>query len=336
MIDLIPRQLEALARSKGLSQEAMVAEIESALRISYQKFIGSAAEVKVRLVPGRPIQVSVRKQIVAVVQQGHSQVSHGEALALANTRPEAFKADLANGDFIEVPIRLETFGRVAAQAFKQVLANRLRELEYTTAQAGLRPGTVVQGKIVDFESAGRGSAETAIVTVNKIECELPYHEQVSGEGLTCGQELWVYVVSGRALSRTHPGLAHGLLMAMVPEFSGGKAAVMTLERIVREPGLRTKAVVKALNPGVVVHGLEAVATELGEFVELVALTGDIAFDAIEALKPAVVDRVATNSDGSGLTAYVREREMPKAIGLKGSNVRCASKLLGRKIELRAV
>lgn len=241
----------------------------------------------------------------------------------------------------------ENFGRVAASTARQVIFQRLRDLEdeAVLGEFADRTDDIVSGII----QQGR-DPRMVMVSLGDVEAVLPPHERVPGEDYSHGRRLRAYVVEARrgmkgpqiTLSRSHPNLVRRLFALEVPEVADGTVEITALAR---EAGHRTKMAVRSTVPGVNAKGacigpmgarVRAVMNELGgEKIDIVDHSEDPAQFVANALSPARVTSVTVIDEvGRAVRAVVPEGQFSLAIGKDGQNARLAAKLTGWKIDIR--
>ncbi len=241
----------------------------------------------------------------------------------------------------------EGFGRVAAATARQVIFQRIRELEdeAVLGEFSGRADELVSGVIQ------QGRDRTMVyVDLGTVEGELPPHEQVPGEDYSHGTRIRAYITDIRRgskgpqilLSRTHPNLVRRLFELEVPEIADGTVEIMALAR---EAGHRSKIAVRSTVPGVNPKGaaigpmgsrVRAVMNELeGEKIDIIDFSDDPAEFVGNALSPARVDSViVTDEANRQVRAVVSEGQFSLAIGKEGQNARLAAKLTGWRIDIR--
>jgi N utilization substance protein A len=247
----------------------------------------------------------------------------------------------------EYELDLEVLGRIAAQAFKQVLIQRFREAErdvlYDDFEA--RVGSLVHGTVQRFE------ADSLVVNLGKTEAYLPREERVRGETFSIGDRVRAIVLEVRkdgprvriVVSRTHPDLVRRLFELEVPEIAD---QIIEIKRVVREPGYRTKMAVISQDPkidsigacvGVRGSRIKAVIDELrGEKIDIIRWSDSLETLIQNGLKPAVIniDNIYPDVDQHTAIVIVDEDQQSLAIGKKGQNVRLASRLCGWDIDIK--
>ena len=239
------------------------------------------------------------------------------------------------------------FGRIAAFAAKQVINQRLRDIqdESVLGEFKGREGDIVAGIIQQGPNP-----RMVHVDLGSIEAILPPEEQVPGEEYAHGSRIRVYVTSVAkglkgpqiTVSRTHPALVRKLFALEVPEIAGGLVEIVSLAR---EAGHRTKIAVRAVEPGINAKGacigemgsrVRAVTAELNnEKIDIVDYSPDLAAFVASALSPAKVTRAYVVDESlKAVRALVPDYQLSLAIGKEGQNARLAAKLTGAKIDIQ--
>lgn len=241
----------------------------------------------------------------------------------------------------------EGFGRVAAATARQVIQQRMRELEDEAILGDFRAR---EGDIVSGVIQQSSNPHHVLVDLGSVEGELSGAEQVPGETYRHGQRIRCYVVSVKrgprgpliSLSRTHPNLVRRLFALEVPEVADG---TVRIEALAREAGHRTKIAVRATAPGVNPKGacigpmgqrVRAVMNELqGEKIDIVDYSEDPAEFVAAALSPARVQSVTVvDPQARQARVVVPDYQLSLAIGREGQNARLAHKLTGWRIDIR--
>ena len=241
----------------------------------------------------------------------------------------------------------ENFGRVAASTARQVIFQRIRDLEddavlgtYADRADDIVSGVIQQGR----------DPRMVLVDLGEVEAVLPPHERVPGEDYSHGRRLRAYVTETRRgpkgpqimLSRSHPNLVRRLFALEVPEVADGSVEISGLAR---EAGHRTKMAVRAtvedLNAkgaciGAMGARVRSVMNELGgEKIDIVDFDEDPTVFVANALSPAKVSSVTVIDEvGRAVRAVVPDAQLSLAIGKDGQNARLAAKLTGWKIDIR--
>ncbi|MEY4944479.1 MAG: transcription termination/antitermination protein NusA [Actinomycetota bacterium] len=247
----------------------------------------------------------------------------------------------------EKDVTPDGFGRVAAYAAKQVIAQRMREIsdEGLLGEFKGKEGDIVAGVIQ------QGSRSNMVyVNLGSIEALMPPEEQVPGEDYAHGSRIRVYVTSVQrgprgpqiTVSRTHPNLVRKLFALEVPEVASGQVEIAS---VAREAGHRTKIAVIAKEPGINAKGacigelgqrVRAVSAELNEEkIDVVDYNEDLSKFVAQALSPArVSDAFVIDAATKAVRVLVPDFQLSLAIGKEGQNARLAAKLTGAKIDIQ--
>ena len=247
----------------------------------------------------------------------------------------------------EEEVTPDNFGRIAANAAKQVIANAIRTLndenifgEFQGKEGDIVSGTIQQGS----------KSYMVYVDLGTIEAIMPPEEQVPGEDYSHGRRIRVYVTNVSrgtrgpqvTVSRTHPSLVRKLFALEVPEIASGVVEIVSLAR---EAGHRTKIAVRATEPGVNAKGscigelgqrVRAVTSELNdEKIDIVDYSDDLPTFVASALSPARVSSAFTlDAAARSVRVLVPDFQLSLAIGKEGQNARLAAKLTGAKIDIQ--
>ena len=328
-MDIDLAALRALERDRDISLDILIPAIEQALLVAYHRTDGTFRLARVEL------ERKTGHVIVWAREEGDLlPTDEGERPQRGEPGPE----------FEDTP---DGFGRVAAATARQVIVQRLRDLEDEAILGDFkgREGDVVSG-VIQQSSDPRH----VLVDFGTVEGILPLAEQVPGERYRHGERLRCYVVSVKrgpkgpqiALSRSHPNLVRNLFKLEVPEVADGTVEIMALQR---EAGHRTKVAVIAKVPGVNAKGacigpmgarVRAVMTELhGEKIDIVDYSPDPARFVAAALSPARVLSVEVVDEAMrAARVIVPDYQLSLAIGKEGQNARLAAKLTGWRIDIR--
>lgn len=338
----ILQQLRQIANEREIPLEELLREIEESLAVAYKKFIGVPndvdIEVKIRIDPAKGLSATVGKEVVGTVSDPSYQLSLVEA--------RKRKPDVEIGDFVEVGVDPDRFGRIAATTFKQVLSQKMREAETRQIhdEFSEKMGEIASGSVL------RREGSSVYVQVGRVETELPKREQVPTEPYRQNDRLMVYVLrvddSSRKLrvivSRTHPNLVRKLFELHVPEI---KDNVVVIKSVAREPGQRTKIAVQSTDERVDAIGscvgpkgsrIQSIVDDLyDEKVDVVPYS-DIPRTFIEnALNPAKVNSIKLDEEEKSAYCIVPDSQLSLAIGKGGQNVRLAARLTDWKIDIRS-
>lgn len=284
------------------------------------------------------MKVYSRKSVVEEVEDEQQEISLEEARLIDPN----YEID----DIIEVEVTPKDFGRIAAQAAKQVVTQRVRE-----AERG-----VIYSEFVDREDdvmtgiIQRKDAWFVYVDLGKIEAKLAQSEQMPAEEYNIHDRIKVYVTKVENtskgpqifVSRSHPGLLKRLFEMEVPEIYDG---TVEIKSVAREAGDRSKISVYAENPDVDAVGacvgprgqrVQAIVDELkGEKIDIVEWSEDPVVYVSNALSPSKVIDVILNEEEKATTVIVPDYQLSLAIGKRGQNARLAAKLTGWKIDIKS-
>ena len=331
--------VDALAREKNVSKEIVFGALELALASATKKRIHDEADVRVAIDRETGDYDSFRRWEVTSdddFENEHLQVPISAALV---EDPE-FQV----GDFIEEPLEPIDFGRIGAQAAKQVILQKIRDAEREQILSDFleRGEHIVSGTIKRME---RGNA---IIESGKVEAVLPRDQMIPKENLRVGDRIKAYLLridrQARGpqliLSRTAPEFIVKLFELEVPEIDDG---LMEIKAAARDSGMRAKIAVKSndqrIDPigtcvGLCGARVQAVTNELaGERVDIVLWSSDPAQFVVGALAPAEVSSIVVDEEKHSMDVVVDEDNLAIAIGRGGQNVRLASELTGWTINL---
>lgn len=331
--------VDALAREKNVAKDIVFGALELALASATKKRIHDEADVRVSIDRNTGTFESFRRwQVVA------DDAYVNEYLELPLSEAQQDDPDIEIGDYLEESLEPIDFGRIGAQAAKQVILQKIRDAEREQIIADFleRKEYIVSGTIKRME---RGNA---IVESGKIEAVLPRDQMIPKENLRIGDRVRAYLLridrGARGpqliLSRTAPEFIIRLFDLEVPEIEDG---LMEIKACARDPGLRAKIAVKSNDPRVDPIGtcvglrgsrVTAVRNEIGgENIDIVLWSADPAQFVIGALAPAEVSSIVVDEEKHAMDVVVDEDNLAIAIGRSGQNVRLASELTGWSINL---
>ena len=328
-MDIDLAALRALERERDISLDILIPAIEQALLVAYHRTDDSY----------RTARVELDRKTGHVVVWAKEELEQPEPVEGQERPPREY-----GPEFDDTPTG---FGRIAAATARQVIVQRLRDLEDDAIMGDFkgREGDVVAGVI-------QQSPDPRHVTVDfgTVEGILPLSEQVPGEKYVHGERLRCFVVSVRrgpkgpqiGLSRTHPNLVRKLFALEVPEIADGSVEIAALAR---EAGHRTKIAVHSKIAGLNAKGacigpmgarVRAVMTELhGEKIDIVDYSDDARTFVAAALSPSRVESVEiVDPQLRSARVVVPDYQLSLAIGKEGQNARLAAKLTGWRIDIR--
>ena len=338
--------LRDLEKTKGISVEYMVERMKQGMANAYRKDREDRRDVPADNVvvdfQETGLSVHVVKTVVEEVEDTALEI-HIDAAR--NLNPDA-----RVGETISIPVEVEKFSRIAAQTFKQVLIQGIREAErgvvyesYSSKTQELLTGTIAKkdpsGDIL--VTVGQGNEQHNAV--------LRTSEQIPGESYKEGDKIRVYVLEARQgarstnvyVSRTHPNMVRRLFELETPEIAEGQVEI---RNIAREAGSRSKMAVRATMEGIDPVGacvgprggrVGAVVEELcGEKIDIVVWSEDPCEYVKAALSPADVISVTPVPGQKACRVIVPDDQLSLAIGKEGQNARLAARLTGYKIDIK--
>jgi transcription termination/antitermination protein NusA len=332
--------VDALAREKNVHKETVFGALEAAIAQATKKRFTEDADVRVAMDRNTGDFESFRRW--QVVADDAPEITPHQ-IPLSQAKKE--HGDEINVDeFIEEPLEPIDFGRIGAQAAKQVILQKIRDAEREQLLADFlgRGEKLINGAIKRIE---RGNA---IIEVGRVEAVLPRDQMIPKENLRVGDRVRAFVMRiDRAqrgpqliLSRTAPEFIIELFRLEVPEIEEG---LLEIKSAARDPGVRAKIAVHSKDARIDPIGtcvgmrgsrVQAVTQELaGERVDIVLWSMDPAQFVIGALAPAEVSSILVDEDKHSMDVVVDEENLAIAIGRSGQNVRLASELTGWTINL---
>ena len=331
--------IEFLSKEKGVSKDIICDSLEAVLITAYKKEpdANPNAVAELNRTTG-DYKILAPKTVVAEVEDEESEIS----LSMAHIMDSSYE----EGDVVNVNVTPKNFGRVAAQAAKQVMIQRLREAERNMIydEFSNRTDDIITGIIQRVEQ------HNVYVDLGKAEAVLPASEQIPTETYAIGQRIKCYVVEVRKttkgaqilVSRTHPGLLKRFFELEVPEIYDG---VVELKSVAREPGRRSKIAVYSRDANVDSVGacvgpkgarVQNIVTELqNEKIDIVKWDEDPAVYIANALSPASVVSVTVDEAEKTSNVVVPDYQLSLAIGKAGQNARLAAKLTNWKIDIKS-
>ncbi len=335
--------VDALAHEKNVDKEVVFSALEFALASATKKRFAEDADVRVQIDRETGEYESFRRWTLLTDDQA---IENSAAQMYADDERAEGKKVSAENTF-EEPLENVEFGRIGAQAAKQVILQKVREAEREKIldEFLARNEHLVTGVIKRMEKGN------AIIEIGRLESLLPREQMIPKENLRIGDRVRAYLSrierSGRGpqliLSRTAPEFITRLFELEVPEIEDG---LLEIKAAARDPGLRSKIAVKAndqrLDPvgtcvGMRGSRVQAVTAELaGERVDIVLWSMDPAQFVINAMAPAEVSSIVVDEDAHSMDVVVDEEQLALAIGRNGQNVRLASELTGWTLNILTV
>ena len=334
--------VDALAREKNVDKEIVFGALESALASATKKRFSEEADVRVDIDRSTGEYESFRCWQVMDDETFETPDLHIKLGEAQKINPE-----IQMGEFIQQPLESIDFGRIGAQAAKQVIFQKIRDAEREQILEDFmeRKEHLVSGTVKRIE---RGNA---IIEFGKIEALLPRDQMIPKENMRVGDRVRAYLLrvdrSIRGpqivLSRITPEFLVKLFELEVPEIEEG---LLDIVSAARDPGARAKIAVrshdKRIDPigtcvGMRGSRVQAVTNELaGERVDIVLWSEDPATSVINALAPADVTSIVVDEDKHSMDVVVEEENLAQAIGRNGQNVRLAAELTGWELNIMTV
>ena len=333
------RVIEQVSKEKGIDKTILISALENAMVSAAKRTFGHQRKIEAQYNSEiGEVELFEAKLVVEEVQDADLEIALPEAREELDPEAEV-------GDELLTKLDTSSFGRIAAQAAKQNIVQRVRDAEREIIYNEFkdRVGELVHGIVQRFEK------NNIIVNLGKTNAILPEKEQVPRERYRQNDRIRSYIVSVEMtnrgpqiiLSRTHPGMLIKLFEQEVPEIYEG---IVEVKGAAREPGGRAKIAVVSNDSDVDPVGacvgmkgtrVQAVVQELrGEKIDIVHWTADQAEYVCRALAPAKVTKVIIDDDAHSMEAIVPDELLSLAIGRKGQNVRLAARLTTWGIDVR--
>jgi len=341
--------LNQICSEKNVNPEQVLEAVKQAIATAYRKDYGNKEqEIRVELLEGRDMPtILLVKEVVDAVENENFEISLKDA--------KKIKSDVDVGDEITIDVTPLEYGRIATQAAKQVILQKLQEAEKQSL----------------YEMFKDRESELLTATVTKVDpnwvtleiegmtVSLPWREQIPGEHYYTGKRLRVYLdrveLTGKGpqlrISRTHSNLVKKLLELEIPEVRNGDVEI---KAIARDAGFRSKVAVLSTDPRIDPIGacvgqkgvrIQAVMEEInGERVDMIEWAEDPIKLISTALQPAAISAVIIVNDTEHLddqgrrikkraAVFVEEAQRPMAIGKKGQNIRLATELTNYELDM---
>jgi len=341
--------INQICSEKNVDPEQVIEAVKQAIATAYRKDYGNREqEIRVEFHEGQDMPtILLVKEVVEDVENENFEISLKDA--------QKVKPDAEEGDEISIDVTPVEYGRIAAQAAKQVILQKIGEAEKQSM----------------FEMFKDREEELLTASVTKVEhnwitleiegatVSLPWREQIPGEHYYTGKRFRVYLqrveLTGKGpqlrISRTHTGLVKKLLELEIPEVRNEDVEI---KAVARDAGFRSKVAVFSDQPNIDPIGacvgqkgvrIQAVMEELnGERVDMIEWSDDPVRLIINALQPAEISAVIIVNDVEGeddrgrkikkrAAVFVEEEQRPMAIGKKGQNIRLATDLTGFELDM---
>ncbi len=331
--------LDYLERERSIKREVLVEAISEALLAASKKnFTSGTRELRIEIDPKTGTIRAMAKLIaVDIVKNPHDEITLSKARAI--------KSDVKSGEELDVEVTPRDFGRIAAQAARQAINQRIRQIEKDMIYEEFkdRAGEIVSGTVRRFEKSD------VIIDLGKFEGTMPARERVVTEEYSIGDRLRAYVVAvdnaSRGpeiiLSRSHPNFVRRLFEIEVSEIAD---RTVELKAIAREAGYRTKVAVHSADSKVDPVGacvgmrgarVKNIVRELNnEKVDIIRWDPDSLKFAAAALKPANIRSISLDEASHTVRVLVGRDDLSLAIGKRGQNARLTAKLTGWEVDIQ--
>ncbi len=334
--------VDALSREKNVDKEVVFAALESALASATKKRFEDEADVRVAIDRNTGEFESFRRWEVMDDETFETPDLHIKLEEAQKRNP-----DIQLGEFVEAPLESIDFGRIGAQAAKQVIFQKIRDAEREQILADFmdRKEHLVSGTVKRLE---RGNA---IVEFGKIEALLPRDQMIPKENMRIGDRVRAHLLRVDRgprgpqviLSRTSTDLLIKLFELEVPEI---EEHLLEIVGAARDPGSRAKIAVQShdqrIDPigtcvGMRGSRVQSVTNELaGERVDIILWSEDPATYVINSLAPAEISSIVVDEERHSMDVVVEEENLAQAIGRGGQNVRLASEMTGWELNIMTV
>ncbi|MBB2916618.1 MULTISPECIES: transcription termination factor NusA [Cupriavidus] len=332
--------VDALAREKNVDKDVVFGALEAALASATKKRFEEDVDIRVAIDRESGEHETFRRWLVVPDELGLQEPD--KQILLFEAREENPSIEL--GDYIEQQIESVEFGRIGAQAAKQVILQRIRDAE----REQILNDYLDRGEKIMTGTVKRADKKGLIVESGRVEALLARDQIIPKENLRTGDRVRAYILNvDRAargpqieLSRTAPDFLIKLFENEVPEMEQG---LLEIKAAARDPGVRAKIAVvahdKRIDPigtcvGVRGTRVTAVRNEIGgEAVDIVLWSEDPAQFVIGALAPAQVQSIVVDEEKHSMDVVVDEENLAVSIGRSGQNVRLASELTGWQINI---
>ncbi len=332
--------MDELEKERGIKKEYLIESLESALVTAYKKNFDSEDNVKVNI-NGDTGEIHVYS-VMEVVEK-----SEDPLLEISLEKAKKINPDVKIGDTVDIEIMPKDFGRIAAQTAKQVVVQKIREVERELIfnEYNDKKGEIVSGLI---QKADTG---TLVIDLGKLEGVMPLKEQIPTEHYKVNDKIKGYVMSVEKgnkgapqviVSRSHPNFVKRLFELEIPEIYEG---LIEIKSVSREAGYRSKVAVYSKNENIDPVGscvgqkgvrIQNIINELnGEKIDVIEWSEEPSIYIAASLLPAQVMAVDVKEDEKFAQVIVPDDQLSLAIGKSGQNARLAARLTNWKIDIKS-
>ena len=335
--------LKDLCAEKEISEDVLFEAVESALKVAYKKNFNHQDDDTFEVVVNRNtgnFHVYALKLPVEIVEDPEIEISEEDV------KKNGYHVNEEDG-MARIEVTPKNFGRIAAQAAKQIVVQKLREAERVVIYDEFtnRDSDLVKGKVLRVED------DNLIIEVGKTEAILVPSELTVNDDYKPGDMVRAYIIEVKKggkgpqvyLSRTHPNFLRRLMEIEVPEIQDG---IIEIRGVAREAGSRAKIAVYSKDPNVEAVGscvgqrgmrIQPVLDELGEEkLDIIEWSQKAGVFVANALSPSKIISVAIADDDKNCRVVVPDNQLSLAIGKEGQNARLAAKLTGWKIDIKSL
>ena len=334
------KAMEELEKERGISKEYLIESLETALVTAYKREFDTVDNVKVTINENTgDLHIYSVRDVVEVLEDPLLEIS----LEAAQKIDSSYNV----GDVVNLEIQPKDFGRIAAQTAKQVVVQKIREVERNMVftEFNDKKGEIVTGLI---QKADGG---VVVMDLGKLEGVMPLKEQISTEHYKVNDKIRGYVVDVERgakgnpqviVSRSHPDFVRKLFEFEIPEIYEG---LIEIKSVSRDAGSRSKVAVYSKNPDIDPVGscvgqkgirIQNIISELnGEKIDVIEWNEDPSIFIAAALLPAQVMAVDVREEEKFAQVVVPNDQLSLAIGKAGQNARLAAKLTNWKIDIKS-
>jgi N utilization substance protein A len=332
----IAAAIGGVTKEKSISMDLVIDTLKDALCTAAKRYLVKPTNVEVKIDREKGlIEVYIRQTVVETVLDAEKHITLEEA--------KKIDPDLEVGDELIQDLDVDLFGRSAIQTAKQVIIQRVREAEREKifTDYGERIGELVTGTVQQIDKGN------ILINLGRTEAILPYKEQIHKERYRQGDTIRGCIIDVRSntkgpqviISRTAPELLARLFELEVPEIFDKTVKII---KVVRDPGFRSKIAVTTSDDRVDPVGacvgmrgnrVQAIVRELSnERIDIINWTSELSLLVRRVFSPAEVKRVAPVGDKK-IVVIIKEENLAQAIGKEGQNIRLASKMLEKEIDV---
>ena len=332
----IAASISAVTKEKSISIDLVLDSLKDALTTAAKKYLGKPVNVEAKVDRDKgTIEVYTRQIVVEEVEDEEMQISLEDARELDD--------EIEIEDELIQDLDIDQFGRMAIQTAKQVIIQRVREAEREKIfdDYSDRVGELITGTVQQIEKGN------ILVNLGRTEALLPYREQIRKEHYRQGDNIRACVLEVKnnpkgpqvIVSRTCPEFLARLFELEVPEIFDKTVRIV---KVVRDPGHRSKIAVTTndsrVDPvgacvGMRGNRVQAIVRELSnERIDIINWTDELSLLVRRVFSPAEVKRVIPIGENK-ITVVISEEDLAQAIGREGQNIRLASKMLDKEIDV---